>query len=67
MQSRLMLIISHSVVKEADGGTRRTHLIGLALNDAGGIGTSDWRQRNLGLGFKCDNKDERSHWKILKT
>lgn len=36
MQSQLMLIISHSVVKEADGGTPRTRLIGLALNEAGG-------------------------------
>lgn len=35
MQSRLMLIISHSVVKEADGGTRRTHLIGLGAKWSG--------------------------------
>lgn len=42
MQSRLMLIISHSVTEEADGGTPRTHLTGLAVNKAGGRVVADW-------------------------
>lgn len=42
MQSWLMLIISHSVIEEAVGGTPRTHLAGLAVNKAGGRVVADW-------------------------
>lgn len=58
MQSRLMLIISHSVVKEADGGTPRTQHTGLALNEAGGSEAADWLP---------GRREFRLHVKILKT
>lgn len=42
MHSPLMLIISHRVVTEEDGGMPRTHLIGQALNEARGREAADW-------------------------